>query len=60
MRNAQGGVAGAAEAREFIQAFRKKGTRPWYGWTEPVGLPYEDPSKRGGPRTADEVDWGGF
>jgi hypothetical protein len=62
VRNAQGGTAGPAEARDMLREFRARGVRPWYGWTAPVGLPYEDPAKREswGPRSADEVDWAGF
>jgi hypothetical protein len=62
VRNAQGGTAGEREAKDFLREFRSRGVRPWYGYVEPVGLPYEDPARREswGPRTADEIDWAGF
>jgi len=38
IRNAQGGVAGEKEARDFRRTYRDKGQRPWYDFTMPVGF----------------------
>jgi len=62
VRNAQGGTAGEKEAREALRVLHDRGQRPWYGFTEPIGLPHEDPARNEtwGPRSRDDVEWTGF